>query len=489
MSRALVKLLRHGAVHDGRRELRFVREVQRYMTEGWMQVKDALWFLRKNPDFVQVSEQSALSLESGAVPSERLSFTTCGGTRYIRAEQGHSLPLELQEAYEKYTDRHQLWVEHAYHGTMESAVAGILASGLQAMGRQFVHISRTLLAAADSAGIRMGSEVAVVVDMRKLLYEEGREVGINSKNTLLVDHVPVTCLWQVMRLADGKLYWKADGGAAGPAAQALGELLDDRDLRRGPRQRPRTVSLKFDEPQEDARPEKQHDEAAAPPTISAALGSERTMAAAFAEVPAKPGSTYQAATEKPDWAAMIGNLQGFRTQPRARGNGPTRLPEEVDFLFEHGFYMRGVKLNNGNSRDCYGLVAAAADSEAAPGRPKSLVEGDSCYWVLKLECRKEVKGAKQMTNSEQEAALTRKYYGYGAFPFEPAYLVGEVKMSSGATVVAVLMRKGRPLDVLYREVTHRCKQAAEGPLPGGLVSRRDGVEVLGLPSGQLCAVR
>ena len=88
----------------------------------------------------------------------------------------------------------------------------------------------------------------------------------------------------------------------------MGELLDDRELRRGPR--PRTVSLKFDEPQEDVRPEKRYDEAAVPPTISTALGPERAVAAAFAEVPAKPGSIYQAATEKPDWAAVIGNLQG-----------------------------------------------------------------------------------------------------------------------------------------------------------------------------------
>jgi putative RNA 2'-phosphotransferase len=109
---------------------------------------------------------------------QRFAFSP-DGTR-IRASQGHSVQVDLglQAA---------LPPDVLYHGTASRFLKAILASGLQARGRQHVHLS----AEADTArgvGARHGFPALLRVDARRM-REDGSLFWLSDNQVWLTDAV------------------------------------------------------------------------------------------------------------------------------------------------------------------------------------------------------------------------------------------------------------------------------------------------------------
>jgi len=110
---------------------------------------------------------------------QRFSFSEDG--RRIRANQGHSVAVDLQ--LEARTPPVTL-----YHGTSEQAVAAIQAAGLSKMARHHVHLS-TNLATAIRVGRRHGRPVVFAVDAAAM-HRDGYHFFCSDNGVWLVEHVP-----------------------------------------------------------------------------------------------------------------------------------------------------------------------------------------------------------------------------------------------------------------------------------------------------------
>lgn len=110
---------------------------------------------------------------------QRFAFDETG--ERIRANQGHSVPVDLQ-------------LEPAqppatlYHGTGAAAVAAILREGLRKMRRHHVHLSPDI-ATATRVGARHGAPVAFAVDAAAM-SQAGRTFYHTANDVWLVDAVP-----------------------------------------------------------------------------------------------------------------------------------------------------------------------------------------------------------------------------------------------------------------------------------------------------------
>lgn len=117
---------------------------------------------------------------------QRFSFDEPGAR--IRANQGHSVPVDLQlEPMEP--------PPVLYHGTGESAVPAILREGLRRMKRHHVHLSPDVPTAL-TVGKRHGRPVVFAVDttaMRTAAHTFYR----SANGVWLVDHVPPAYLRRV----------------------------------------------------------------------------------------------------------------------------------------------------------------------------------------------------------------------------------------------------------------------------------------------------
>ena len=108
---------------------------------------------------------------------QRFSFDSTG--QNIRANQGHSVAIDLQ--LEAVVPPARL-----YHGTGEHSVASILASGLRKMARHHVHLSRDVETAMQ-VGARHGKPVVLVINTGDMVqagaafYVSGSEYEWNRK--------------------------------------------------------------------------------------------------------------------------------------------------------------------------------------------------------------------------------------------------------------------------------------------------------------------
>lgn len=106
------------------------------------------------------------------------------GTR-IRANQGHSLPVDL--GLEPRTPPTML-----FHGTARRLLPAILAEGLRKMRRHHVHLS-TDEATAHAVGQRHGEPVVLTVDS-EAMHAAGHLFYRSANGVWLTDHVPVAFL-------------------------------------------------------------------------------------------------------------------------------------------------------------------------------------------------------------------------------------------------------------------------------------------------------
>jgi putative RNA 2'-phosphotransferase len=149
-------------------------------TGGWVQVEDLLAGCAR-ARMPLTREELTLVVEGN--DKQRFSFDGAG-TR-IRANQGHSVEVDLQLERREPPDV-------LYHGTSAGAVAAILSGGLSRMGRHAVHLS-TEAPTAQKVGSRHGRPVVLAVDA-KAMYADGVAFTCSDNGVWLVDEVPAKYL-------------------------------------------------------------------------------------------------------------------------------------------------------------------------------------------------------------------------------------------------------------------------------------------------------
>ena len=143
---------------------------------GWVAVDALLATMRRHGVELSRAELEEIVARNN---KQRFSFDETG-TR-IRANQGHSIPVDLQLASVTPPDA-------LYHGTSKAMVRPILREGLQKMRRQHVHLSRDK-ATAIKVGSRHGAPVVLLVDAAAMA-RDGYQFYLSDNGVWLTDHAP-----------------------------------------------------------------------------------------------------------------------------------------------------------------------------------------------------------------------------------------------------------------------------------------------------------
>jgi putative RNA 2'-phosphotransferase len=113
--------------------------------------------------------------------NDKQRFKISGDGKSIRANQGHSIPVDLE--LENKTPPDIL-----YHGTAGRFIDSIMMDGLRPMGRQYVHLSLNEETALK-VGKRHGKPIVLYIDAKKM-HEEGYKFYLSENKVWLVDKVP-----------------------------------------------------------------------------------------------------------------------------------------------------------------------------------------------------------------------------------------------------------------------------------------------------------
>ncbi|QJX48646.1 RNA 2'-phosphotransferase [Hymenobacter taeanensis] len=143
---------------------------------GWVGVKALLAACAHHKFPLTKAQLEAIVSNSD---KQRFAFDETG-TR-IRAQQGHSVPVELGLVP-------QVPPSELYHGTVASALPAIRQHGLQKMTRHHVHLSPDV-ETARRVGSRRGRPVLLVIDAAAL-YAAGTLFYQAGNGVWLTDHVP-----------------------------------------------------------------------------------------------------------------------------------------------------------------------------------------------------------------------------------------------------------------------------------------------------------
>lgn len=143
---------------------------------GWVAVDALLAAMRRHGNELSRAQLDEIVARNN---KQRFSFDETG-TR-IRANQGHSIPVDLQLAPATPPDA-------LYHGTSKATIGPILREGLQKMRRQHVHLSRDK-ATAIKVGSRHGAPIVLLVDAAAMA-RDGYQFFLSDNGVWLTDHVP-----------------------------------------------------------------------------------------------------------------------------------------------------------------------------------------------------------------------------------------------------------------------------------------------------------
>jgi putative RNA 2'-phosphotransferase len=112
---------------------------------------------------------------------EKQRFALSEDRKRIRANQGHSIPIDLGlDPTEP--------PEFLYHGTATRHLAGIRKDGLRCMERQYVHLSLDVKTATE-VGQRHGEPIILKVKAREL-WNEGQRFYLSPNGVWLTDDIP-----------------------------------------------------------------------------------------------------------------------------------------------------------------------------------------------------------------------------------------------------------------------------------------------------------
>ena len=139
---------------------------------GWREVSD----LVANHGFSQ-EELTSIVANSN---KQRFEFSEDG--LFLRARQGHSIPVDVELAEAKPP-------EYLYHGTVTTNLPSIMEKGLVPMSRQHVHLSVDESTAVKVGGRRKGAVVILKVAAHQM-KEDGHQFWLSRNNVWLTEAVP-----------------------------------------------------------------------------------------------------------------------------------------------------------------------------------------------------------------------------------------------------------------------------------------------------------
>lgn len=145
-------------------------------TGGWVAVADLLNACAQHQFPISREE-----LETVVATSDKKRFSFDPTGELIRANQGHSVDVDLQL-------EPQVPPDVLYHGTGDRAVEIILQSGLNKMSRHHVHLSQDV-ETARKVGTRHGRPVVFAIDA-KAMHQAGYLFFCSENGVWLVDHIP-----------------------------------------------------------------------------------------------------------------------------------------------------------------------------------------------------------------------------------------------------------------------------------------------------------
>jgi putative RNA 2'-phosphotransferase len=151
---------------------------------GWVSVDKLLAAASANGFEISLAELQQVIATND---KQRFAFNNSGDL--IRANQGHSIEIDLQLLAQTPPDT-------LYHGTHVKAVTAILESGLQKMSRHHVHLT-TDLNMAFKVGGRRGESVIFAVDALAMTAD-GYSFYCTENSVWLVDAVPPQYLKQLL---------------------------------------------------------------------------------------------------------------------------------------------------------------------------------------------------------------------------------------------------------------------------------------------------
>lgn len=143
---------------------------------GWVQVPELLSALERN-GVVLTRDR----LESVVATNDKQRFTIDAARDRIRANQGHSVPVDLGLQSVVPPDR-------LFHGTAHGRVAAILIDGLDKGSRHAVHLSPDPVT-ARRVGARHGSPVVLEVDAARM-HAAGYRFEVSDNGVWLTERVP-----------------------------------------------------------------------------------------------------------------------------------------------------------------------------------------------------------------------------------------------------------------------------------------------------------
>lgn len=120
-------------------------------------------------------------LRQAVAESDKQRFAISEDGLQIRANQGHSIPVDL--GFEEVQPPELL-----YHGTASKNLAAIRQQGIKKGSRQYVHLSLDK-ETAESVGKRYGNPVILTVQAGRM-HQDGFSFYLSANGVWLTDHVP-----------------------------------------------------------------------------------------------------------------------------------------------------------------------------------------------------------------------------------------------------------------------------------------------------------
>ena len=143
---------------------------------GWVDVNDLLTKLQEQGHQVTLAD-----IVSIVEDNDKKRFTLSADMSRIKAEQGHSISVELE--LEQVQPPEKL-----FHGTVDRFLELIKRDGLKKMNRHHVHLSKDS-ETATMVGGRRGDPVILVVDAMQM-HRDGMVFYRSANGVWLTDHVP-----------------------------------------------------------------------------------------------------------------------------------------------------------------------------------------------------------------------------------------------------------------------------------------------------------
>ena len=170
----------------GKKLSRFLALVLRHKPEvigikldkhGWAKMSELIIGIRNSGRAI-----SREQLEELVRNCDKQRFVISEDGRLIRANQGHSIDIDLQLKASKPPDI-------LFHGTIGSFMGDIWSNGIIPMSRQYVHLSTDEQTALQISNRRRGKAVIISVDALSM-YKEGFDFYCSDNGVWLVHFVP-----------------------------------------------------------------------------------------------------------------------------------------------------------------------------------------------------------------------------------------------------------------------------------------------------------